>query len=167
MYAELDVADRIRWSANAEQPLSEVRDSVEKPEIASRGITLFAMNRAYWESRFYDEAYWRRYFDLLAQNRFNSVVVIFGYENGGFLAPCYPYFFDTPGFPEVRMIGITAAQQQQNVAALNRMIAMAHARGIRFSVGIWDHIYRGNVQNGGRPAATRDCANPRPAWSGA
>ena len=163
MYAELDVADRIRWSTNAEQPLSEVRDSVEKPEIASRGITLFAMNRAYWESRFYDEAYWRRYFDLLAQNRFNSVVVIFGYENGGFLAPCYPYFFDVPGFPEVRMIGITAAQQQQNVAALNRMIAMAHARGIRFSVGIWDHIYRGNVQNGGSPGGNAGLRQPTPS----
>ena len=29
------------------------------------------MNRAYWESRFYDEHYWARYFDLLAANRFN------------------------------------------------------------------------------------------------
>ena len=57
------------------------------------------MNRAYWESRFYDEDYWARYLDLLAQNRFNSLVVIFGYENGGFLAPCYPYFFDVEGFP--------------------------------------------------------------------
>ena len=38
---------------------------------------------------------------MLAQNRFNSLVVIFGYENGGFLAPCYPYFFDVEGFAEL------------------------------------------------------------------
>jgi hypothetical protein len=160
MYGELDVADRIRWSTNAESPLSEVRDTVEKPGVASRGISLFVMNRAYWESRFYDENYWQRYFDTLAQNRFNSLVVIFGYENGGFLAPCYPYFFDVPEFPEVKMIGITSAQQRRNVEALHRLISMAHARGISFSVGIWDHIYRGNVQNGGSPGGNASLNQP-------
>ena len=84
MYAELDVAARIGWSTNADAPLSEVRDTVEKPDMTNRGITLFTMNRAYWESRFYDEKYWQRYFDTLAENRFNSMVVVLGYENGGF-----------------------------------------------------------------------------------
>ncbi|HZM03202.1 MAG TPA: hypothetical protein VFC44_09275, partial [Candidatus Saccharimonadales bacterium] len=163
MYGELDVADRIRWSTSAESPLSAMRDTVEKPGIASRGITLFAMNRAYWESRFYDESYWRRYLDLLAQNRFNSMVVVFGYENGGFLAPCYPYFFDVPEFPEVKMIGLTSAQQKRNVEALTRLIAMAHARGIRLSAGIWDHIYRGNVQNGGSPGGNAGLSRPTPS----
>ncbi len=163
MYAELDVADRIRWSTNAESRLSEVRDTIEKPGVGNRGVTLFAMNRAYWESRFYDESYWQCYLDTLAQNRFNSMVVILGYEDGGFLAPCYPYFFDVPEFPEVKMIGITAAQQQQNVEALNRLIAMAHARGINFTIGIWDHIYRGNVQNGGSALGNDGLRGPTPS----
>jgi hypothetical protein len=163
MYAELDVADRIRWSTNTDSPLNEVRDTVERPGVGNRGITLFAMNRAYWESRFYDETYWARYLDTLAQNRFNSMVVILGYENGGFLAPCYPYFFDVPEFPEIKMIGITAAQQQQNVEALNRLIAMAHARGINFTIGIWDHIYRGNVQNGGSALGNDGLRGPTPS----
>jgi hypothetical protein len=163
MYGELDVADRIRWSKNAESPLSEVRDTIEKPGVGTRGITLFAMNRAYWESRFYDENYWQRYFDTLAQNRFNSMVVILGYENGGFLAPCYPYFFDVPEFPEVKIIGIMPEQQKKNVEALNRLIAMAHARGISFSIGIWDHIYRGNVQNGGSPGGNASLSQPTPS----
>ena len=94
------------------------------------------MNRAYWESRFYDEAYWQRYLDTLARNRFNSLVVIFGYEDGGFLAPSYPYFFDVPEFSEVKMTGITVEQQWRNTEALNRLIAMAHARGIRFTIGL-------------------------------
>ena len=163
MYAELDVADRIRWSTNTDSPLSEVRDTVEKPGVGNRGITLFAMNRAYWESRFYDESYWARYLDTLAQNRFNSMVVVLGYENGGFLAPCYPYFFNVPEFPEIKMVGITAAQQQQNVEALNRLIAMAHARGINFTIGIWDHIYRGNVQNGGSALGNDGLRGPTPS----
>ena len=164
MYAELDVADRIGWATNADFLLSEVRDTVEKPDVATRGMTLFTMNRAYWESRFYDEAYWQRYLDLLAQDRFNSLVVVFGYEDGGFLAPCYPYFFDAPEFPEVKMAGINAGQQKQNVEALKRIIVMAHARGISFTVGIWEHIYRGNKhgQGGGMPDANAGLTQPTP-----
>jgi hypothetical protein len=163
MYAELDVAARIGWSTNADAPLSEVRDSIEKPDMANRGITLFAMNRANWESRFYDQKYWERYLDTLAQNRFNSMVIVLGYENGGFLAPSYPYFFDTPGFPDVKMIGITAEQQKQNTDALNQIITMAHARGIRFTIGLWDHIYRGNVQNGASVLGNTGLNGPTPS----
>src|SRR5581483_1197143 len=65
MYAELEVAERIGWSTNADAPLSEVRNTIEKPYVSNRGITLFTMNRAYWESRFYDEKYWERYLDTL------------------------------------------------------------------------------------------------------
>ncbi len=149
MYGLLDVADRIGWSNNPKTPLGEVKEITEKPDVSERAISLYTMNRAYWESRFYDEAYWTRYLDILAQNRFNSMVVIFGYENGGFLAPCYPYFFDTEQFPDVKMVGITPKEQQRNLDALNKLIRMAHARGVKFSVGIWDHIYRGGVQAGG------------------
>lgn len=155
MYGLLDVACRIRWSTNRKTPMSEVKEITEKPDVSERAISIYTMNRAYWESRFYDEDYWVRYLDMLAQNRFNSLVVIFGYENGGFLAPCYPYFFNVEEFPEVRMVEITPQEQQHNLIAFNNLIEMAHDRGIRFTVGIWDHIYRGGVQGGGIPG-TRD-----------
>lgn len=155
MYGVLDVAKQIGLSNNKENTLSEVREITEKPDVAQRAISFYTMNRAYWESRFYDEKYWEKYLDLLAENRFNSMVVIFGYENGGFLAPCYPYFFDVENYPDVKMVGITAAEQQKNLAAFNRLIQMAHERGIRFTAGIWDHIYRGGVQGGGIPG-TKD-----------
>jgi len=153
MYGLLDVADRIRWSDGQDKPLQYLREVSERPDVATRAISLYTMNRAYWETRFYDEAYWTKYLDMLVRNRFNSMVVIFGYENGGFLAPCYPYFFDVDGFPEVTMERISAEEQQRNLAALNRLIDMAHDRGIDFKVGIWDHIYRGGVQRGGTSEA--------------
>jgi hypothetical protein len=162
MYALLDVADGIGWRAPGDPPFSSVRDVEEKAAVPERALSIYTFNRAYWESRFYDEAYWARYLDLLARNRFNSLVLIFGYENGGFLAPCYPYFFDVQGFPEVRMVGLSAAQQQRNLAALNRLIQMAHARGMNFTVGIWDHIYRGGVQGGGIPGADAGTKRPTP-----
>jgi hypothetical protein len=162
MYALLDVADRVAWAKSADNPFSEVRDTEEQPYAPERALSIYTFNRAYWESRFYDEAYWARYLDMLAQNRFNSLVVIFGYENGGFLAPCYPYLFDVEGFPGVRMVGITPEQQERNLAALNRLIRMAHDRGMKLTVGIWDHIYRGGVQGGGIPGADEATKKPVP-----
>ena len=47
------------------------------------------------------------------------------------------------------MVGLTSEQQHRNLAAMNRLIELAHARGITVSLGIWDHIYRGGVQTGG------------------
>jgi hypothetical protein len=162
MYALLDVTDRIGWSNKRKSPLSQVKEITEQPEVNERAISIYTMNRAYWETRFYDGTYWNRYLDVLAKNRFNSLVVIFGYENGGFLAPCYPYFFNTEEFPKVRMIGITPEEQKRNLDALNRLIKLAHEHGIRFTVGIWDHIYRGGVQGGGIPEAEQVKDEPVP-----
>jgi hypothetical protein len=149
MYALLEAAESIAAGSDSPDLFDAVREAEESPTIRDRALSVYTMNRAHWESRFYDEAYWRRYFDLLAADRFNRFIVIFGYENGGFLAPPYPYFFDTPGFAQVRMVGLTAKQQRRNLAALNRLIELAHQRGIDVTLGIWDHIYRAGVQTGG------------------
>lgn len=155
MYAALDTADRIRWSTDARNPFEHVRETSEKPFLAERGISMYTMHRGYFESRLHDERHWQRYFDMLAASRINSFVVIFGYENGGFMAPLYPYFFDVDGFPDVKMVGHTAAEQARNTAAFKSMIRIAHERGISVTAGIWDHIYRGGVQTGGIPGAPK------------
>ena len=148
MYGLLDAAIRTEWGSKS-NPFEYIKEIVEKPEIATRAISMYTMNRAYWESRFYDETFWRRYLDMLSKNRFNSLVIIFGYENGGFLAPPYPYFFNVGTYPDIRMVGITIEEQRRNLEALNHLIDMAHDCGIKLSVAIWDHIYRGGVQAGG------------------
>jgi hypothetical protein len=160
MYGLLDVANRIGWSEDRKEPMREVREITEKPDVSERAVSIYTMNRAYWESRFYNEDYWTEYLDMLAENRFNSLVIIFGYENGGFMAPCYPYFFNVDEYPEIEMVGLTAQQQQQNLDAFNRLIGMAHERSIKFKVGIWDHIYRGGVQGGGIPGTEKASDSP-------
>src|ERR1035437_6025778 len=72
MYAALDTADRIAWSTA--DPFQFVRNTTEKPYLAERGISMYTMQRAYFESRLYDEAHWKRYFDTLAADRINSFV---------------------------------------------------------------------------------------------
>ena len=140
MYAALDVAERIGWSQNRTDPFDRVRDATEKPTTGTRGVSIFTMNRAYFESRFYDERFWMRYFDMLAADRFNNFALIAGYENGGFLAPIYPYFFDVDGYPDVKMLGMTREMQAKNVATFKNVMRLAHERGITVTLGIWDHI---------------------------
>src|SRR5215510_2664875 len=160
MYALLDVADRVGWAADPNNPLSEVRDVAEKPYVAERGVSIYTMQQADFESRFFNEDYWARYFDMLARDRFNTFVLIFGYENAGYFAPAYPYFFDIEGFPDVHVVGLTKEQQQRNLKTLNRLIEMARERGLDFTAGLWDHIYRGGVQSGGVKEA--EPGKPRP-----
>ena len=163
MYAALDVADRVRWTAGSSDPLSYVHDTNESPYLVERGISMYTMQRAYFESRLHDESYWKLYFDLLARSRINAFTVIFGYENGGFLAPPYPYFFNTPSYDGVRMTGLTPEQQERNRNSFNTMIRIAHERGISINAAIWDHIYRGGVQAGGIPGASQKAGQPVPS----
>ncbi len=153
MYAALDVADRIGWTAKGADPFQFVTNVSEQPYLKERGVVMFTMNRAYFESHLYDEEYWKRYFDMLAKDRFNHLVLVFGYEDGGYMAPLYPYFFDVDGFPDVRVVGLTAEQQAKSLKAFKTMLRLAGERGIQVKPGIWDHIYRGGVQAGGIPGA--------------
>lgn len=158
MYALLDVADRIAWAPDAGDPLSQVRDAAERPAVAERSLSIYTMQKAHFEQRFFDPAYWARYLDLLARSRFNTFALLLAYESAGYFAPPYPYFFDVEGFPEVRVAGWTADMQRRSLEALNRLVAMAHERGLAFTLGIWDHIYRGGVQQG----PGQDAAHPLP-----
>ncbi len=154
MYAALDAADGVERASTAADPFAGVHDIAESPYLAERGISMYTMQRAYFESRLYDENHWKRYFDMLARSRINTFTVIFGYENGGFMAPLYPYFFDVAAHPNVRLIGITPAQQAKNTAAFRALIRIGHERGIDIIPAVWDHIYRGGVQGGGIAGAS-------------
>ena len=61
-----------RAAPDAGDPFSEVRDTTESPFIRDRSLSVYTMNRAHWESRFYDDRYWERYFDMMAGNRFKK-----------------------------------------------------------------------------------------------
>jgi len=154
MYAALDTAERIGWAAGEEDLFAHVYNTSESPYLTDRAVSTYTMHRRLFEDRLHDRTYWERYFDLLAASRINSYVIVFGYENGGFMAPCYPFFFDVEGFPDVELYGITPQEQARNTAALQRVIELAHERGIRITVGIWDHVYRGGVQGGGIAGAS-------------
>lgn len=143
MYAALDLAQRVSWTKPGSDPFTFARSTDERPFLRDRGVVIFTMNRAYFESHLHDPHYWERYFDMLAEDRINELVLTFGYEDGGYMAPLYPYFFNVDGFPDVKVVGLTPEQQKQNFDSFRTMIRLAGERGIRIKPGIWEHIYRG------------------------
>lgn len=147
MYAALDVARRISWSEDPEDPFEYVVDVSESPDVQERAVSTGAFHRGYFEQRLHDPNYWEGYFDMMAENRLNQFLLIFGYKNNQyrepeFTAPVYPNFFNLDAFPYVKMSNLTVDQQRANSEALKRIIALAHERGIEFGVGLWDQIAR-------------------------
>ena len=59
MYAALDTAERIAASHDTADPLAAARPIKESPELRDRAVSIYTMQRAYCESRLYDERYWR------------------------------------------------------------------------------------------------------------
>ncbi len=85
---------------------------------------------------------------MLAEDRINELVLTFGYEDGGYMAPFYPYFFDVEGFPDVKVTDLTPEDQRRNLESFRILVRLATERGIRIKPGIWEHIYRGGGQTG-------------------
>ena len=160
MYGLLEVAERIGWASDGEHFMTHLRDAREAPAVRERSLSIYTMHKAHFEQRFFNDAYWARYLDMLAENRFNTFALLFAYESSGYFAPPYPYFFDVDGFPQIRVRHWSKEMQARYLTALNRLIAMAHARGLRFSLGIWDHIYRGGVQQGASAVAVAGNGDP-------
>ena len=86
MYTALDVAALVSPASRTGDPFESVREAAEEPLLAERGVSMSTIHSAYFESRLFDERYWQN-IDMLAASRINNFVVIFGYENGGFMAP--------------------------------------------------------------------------------
>ena len=86
MYALLEVADRIGWK-NKALPFSEVQDTVESPDVTDRDVITLTMQGAQYEDRLHDENYWIKYFDMLADDRFNAIELKFAYEANGYNCP--------------------------------------------------------------------------------
>ncbi len=147
MYAYLEVAKRISWSENTANLFEFVKEVSEKPDVKERAVSAGTFHRGYFEQKLHDSKYWETYFDMMAENRLNQFLLIFGYKNNqmrepNFMAPAYPNFFNVDTYPYVKIGNVTEAQQKRNTASLKKIIQLAHARGIEFGVGLWDQIER-------------------------
>ncbi len=101
-----------------------MRDTVESPFVADRGITIFTMQKRQFEDRLHDENYWAKYFDMMADDRLNSFQVLLAYETNGYMCPAYPFFMDVDEFPQVKILRVLAIPEY-----VRRFAATTHLGG--------------------------------------
>lgn len=144
MYGAFEFAERLRndpttaWTTRA----------VGMPYLPERGMNLFltlpwnyekndteydpgalADPKRWW---FQSDAYWTSLLDLMAHSRLNWLDIHGTWDISVTDAPnLYAYFVTAPSFPKV---GVSPEIKAANLARLNKVIDMAHARGIKVSL---------------------------------
>jgi hypothetical protein len=103
--------------------------TVETPSGGVAGVTDAGSPISPW---FYDEGFWRGYFDTLARNRFNlcDFHAMYSFETTGF-PNLLPYFIVNPDRPEASW---QAQNPWRNLAMLNRIIDIAEDRGVHVAL---------------------------------
>ena len=151
MYGLLAAAEQVRANGR-------LSNAAGCPAIAMRGIRYFLHNRDLEQQWYYSRDYWDEYFAMLARNRFNRFNLVFAHQTN-YLAPPYPFWLSLPGFPEIRVPGLSAEQQRKNLEMLRYISQAAADHGIDFTLGIWEH----NVQTRMEPTTvgiTRENIGP-------
>ena len=141
MYGALDVAKRIGLSLS-EDLLSDVEEVGEKPHLAVRSICIFLHNADLERGWYYSEDFWKFYFDMLANARFNNFSLTFGHQTS-YMSPPYPFMVDLEEFPQIKAYGLSSSEQRRNLDTLRMISKLALDHGINFTLGVWQqHAYR-------------------------
>lgn len=140
MYGLLEAADQIRRQGHLSPAKVE-------PTNAMRGIRWFLHNEELERGWYYDHDQWQAFFQMLARNRFNRFNLVFAHQTA-YLAPPYPFWVEVPGFPQVRVKGLTAEQRARNLETLKFIAQTANEYGVDFTLGVWEH----DVQRGMTPS---------------
>lgn len=145
MYGAMELGERVRMSGAA--ALGDVNVTAA-PFLRDRGLNVFLTLPWNYEKNdtdydpaaltdpdrwwFQNDDYWRTLLDLMARARLNWLDLHGTWDISVTDAPnLYAYFVNCPDFPAV---GVSPEIKAANLARLNRVTEMAHARGIRVSL---------------------------------
>ncbi len=145
MYGALELAERVHLRAGAALQAPDVAAS---PFLRDRGLNVFLTLPWNYDKNdtdydpaaltdpdrwwFQNDDYWQTLLDLMARARLNWLDIHGTWDISVTNAPnLYAYFVQCPDFPQV---GVAPEIKAANLARLNRIIEMAHARAIRVSV---------------------------------
>ena len=162
VYGLLELAERVRFGADARTALRVAEPIVEKPANEVRSVGRYFCSEVEDKPWLYDREFWLGYLDLLVACRFNRFCLAFGLEydfpkgvTSDYLHFPYPYLVNVPGY-NVRVMQLAAAdgtvlpapvelsdhERQMNLDALKFIAAQTAARGLHFQLGIWTHAYQ-------------------------
>lgn len=145
LYGCLELAERVRMHGADALAGPEVRG---EPFLRDRGLNVFltlpwnceknepdydpaalADPARWW---FHNEDYWRTLLDQMARSRLNWLDIHGSYDIHTTRFPnLYAYFVRSEKYP---LVGIADELRQRNLAQLNHVIELAHARGVRVSL---------------------------------
>lgn len=148
MYALLELADRVRHSADHKNRLHVDKPVIEQPFNEVRSIGRLFVSEVDDKPWFNDRSFWQAYFAMLARQRFNRFSLNLGigfdtlqYVTDSYFLFAYPFFLDVPGY-KVRAIGLPDIERDHNLQMLQFIGREAVAHRIDFQLGIWTHGYQ-------------------------
>ncbi len=139
MYALNELSQQIKDKGLS--VLTRIENTLEFPDNPIRGLDRFIKDKND-DAWFFSEAYWQYYIQQLAQNRFNRLTLITGYNNGSekdFMMPLYPFFVKVPWFDGVKLKSDIKKTRQEYLTQLRRIGQISHNYGLEFVLGIWSH----------------------------
>jgi hypothetical protein len=162
VYGLLDLCERVRYGLNPVAALHLEAPVEEKPANDVRCISRYFCSELEDKPWYDDKNFWGSYLDTLVASRFNRFTLGYGLEydfpkgvTDDYLHLPYPYLFDVPGHPNVRVmqrataegkrlaspVPLSKAEQAKNYEMLRFIAAETRARGLHFQLGIWTHAY--------------------------
>jgi hypothetical protein len=148
VYAILELADRVRHSADPLAALNLAGPIIERPANPIRGINRLLVSDVEDLAWFRDREGWRQYLTMIATHRFNRVHLALGIGHDflrnvldAYLLFPYPFLVDVPGY-SVRAPGLSDAERAANLEMLRFISDETAARGLHFQLGIWTQAYQ-------------------------
>ena len=148
VYALLELADRVNFSADPIAALQSVKPVSEQPANAIRSISRGFNSDVEDKSWFQDRDFWPSYLTMLTANRFNrfNLTLGLGYDFARELRDtyfyfAYPFLLPVPGY-DVRAMPLPDAERDLNLAMLKFISNEAARRGLQFQLGIWTHTFQ-------------------------
>lgn len=138
VYVLYELAERI----NAQSIPALYKSTVEKPAFKSRSVLHFLPLETIKNGGAFHRSYWRSYFEMLIQNRFNAFTLVLPSPAG---APIFPYLFSVPEHPEVNPYYISEDLRTANLNTIQEFAALAVESGLDFQLGFWG-FYAGHAR---------------------
>ena len=147
-YAVLELADRVRYAADADLGLDFAGVYSERPTNRVRSMARSFVSAIEDKAWYYDKGFWSDYLDMLVANRFNRFALFFGFgydfprniTDDYFQLP-YPFLFDVAGYDVRLNPPLPAGERERNLEMIKFISSETAARGMHFQLGIWTHVY--------------------------
>ncbi|HEY1800897.1 MAG TPA: hypothetical protein VGG46_08185 [Terriglobales bacterium] len=162
VYGLLELAERVQFGENPVEALRLTQIIEEKPANEVRCVSRYFCGELEDKPWYDDKSFWSEYLDTLVASRFNRFTLAYGLEydfprgvTDDYFVFAYPYLVDVPGYPEVRVTQLAAAdgtrlanpkplskeEREKNLEMLRFIASETGARGLQFQLGLWTHAY--------------------------